>query len=364
MKCGIFQASEIWSSSERQRGGRPRQRRTRRHAWHAAAAVCLAILCASGPALGAEPTAVYLVGAPLERALDEPIGVSWSGRELRDALESLSRNARLAIVLDRRVDPTRRIEYGATGLTLRTVVEEVAARNECGVVWLGATAFVTRREAADGWPGRAAAQAAALAKLPLDMRAVLAVRRPLKWSDLAEPRQILTQLADEAGLRWKSLDAVPFDLLYRASTTELTLADRLSLVTGQFGLDFHIDAAVQTIELRLHAAAGVATSTTAPATPTPRPTVAPPVAGAQVYTLTIRDVPFDKLIEVLRQRHQLDIRLDEAAIREANLKLDTPTNVDVERATLETLLDQAAAPLGLSARRVGAAVEIGPRSKP
>ena len=51
----------------------------------------------------------------------------------------------------------------------------------------------------------------------------------------------------------------------------------------------------------------------------------------------------------------------EAAIAAAKLSLDPVTSVDVQQATLEMLLEQAAAPLGLTARRQGATVVIEPR---
>ncbi len=77
--------------------------------------------------------------------------------------------------------------------------------------------------------------------------------------------------------------------------------------------------------------------------------------------MRVKDVPLRKLIEVLQKQHGLNIQIDEAAITAAKLTLEHVTSVDVQQATLEAPLEQAAAPLGLMARRQGATVIIEPR---
>src|SRR5207249_652044 len=118
------------------------------------------------------------------------------------------------------------------------------------------------------------------------------------------------------------------------------------------------DAPARTIELRAPASNS---GKTPPPTSSPVAPAKGTSPGTQVYTLRIKDVPLAKLIDVLREKHGLDIRTNDEAIRGAGLSLERLTEVNVERATLEALLEQAAAPLGLTAKRVGDTVEIGPR---
>lgn len=313
---------------------------------------------AAAAGLGAEPTAAsWLTGEPLRRALAEPIGVSWSGRTLGEALDSLARTQRISIVLDRRIDPNRTVEWSADGTPLGRLLEALAAKHDCGVAWIGPTAYVAPISTAAALPQVLAERNAEANAPSADIRTSFAARRSLMWNDLAEPRGVLEQLAAEARLRWTNLDVVPHDLLRGISTPPLSLVERLSLVAAGFGLTYSVDSSARTITLRpLPSASG-----TAPSAKPPHPAAPVKAAtGVQVYTLKVQDVPLSKLVAVLRDKHGLKIRFDDEAIRRAGLAIDKPTAVDVTQASLESLLDQAAAPLGLAAKRVGDTVVIGP----
>lgn len=315
----------------------------------------------SAPA--AEP-ATFVTGEALRRTLADPIGASWSGRTFRDALEAISRNTQVSIVLDRRVDPSSSVEWSAPALPVGQLIDELAALHGAQIAWIGPTALVTAKANVGGIAQALAERQAETAAWPVDLRTAAAVRRPLAWNDLAEPRGMLEALAAEAGLRWTNLDTVPFDLLYHVTTPPLSLVERLSLATAGFGQTYRIDAAARTITpVPLPAGAVSSTSVTTPSLK-PKPPVAIPKSsppGTQVYTLTIKDVPLAKLVEVLRVKHGLKIRFDDEALRAANLTTDRLTSVDAKSATLEAMLEQAAAPLGMTARRDGDTVVIGPK---
>jgi hypothetical protein len=300
-----------------------------------------------------------LIGDSLRRALAEPVGVSWSGRTLGEALNSLARSQRISIVLDRRVDPNGAVDWSADGVPLSRLLETFAEKFSCGVIWLGPTAYVAPRSATAVLPQTLARCNAEANALPAELRTAFASRRSLTWNDLAEPRSVLEQLAGEARLHWTNLDTMPHDLLRGIATPPLSLVERLSLVTAGFGLTYVVDPSARTITLHpLPASSGI----TSPTPHSPPPAAPAKVApGVQVYTLKIRDVPLSKLVAVLRDKHGLKIRFDDEAIRRAGLSVEKLTAVDVTQATLESLLDQAAAPLGLAANREGDAVVIGPR---
>jgi hypothetical protein len=234
----------------------------------------------------------------------------------------------------------------------------LAARHECGVAWIGPTAYLAPTSVAASLPAAIAARNAEANQAADPLRAALAARRTLAWADLAEPRAVLEQLAAEAGLRPANLEIVPHDLLYRVSTPALSLVERLSLVAAGFDLTYHVDPTARTIEFR-PLPAGIAKP---PAGKPPAVAVANPAApGVQVHTLRVENVPLGVLINVLRTKHGLKIRTDDEAIRAAGLTLDRLTSVNVQNATLEALVEQAAAPLGLTAKLVGDTVEVGPK---
>jgi hypothetical protein len=316
-----------------------------------------------------------LSGEALQRALAEPVGVSWSGATLRDVVESLGRSLRIGILLDRRVDLDQTVTWSSRDLSLRDTIVQLAAQQGYGVAWIGSIAYVGPREIAAGLPMIISRRNSETAQLPPDLRLALMQRAPLAWDDIAEPRTILSQLADEAGNRTiRNLAAVPHDLWARRTTPPLTLVERLSLVAAMFSQTYRLDPATKEITLEawptdlptprpMPSSTGVSPAVAAKPSGTKLAAGKPiaPAPGTPVYTLRVKDVPLRKLVEVLQKQHGLNIQIDEAAIIAAKLSLDPVTSVDVQQATLEALLEQAAAPLGLTARRQGATVVIEPR---
>ncbi len=51
----------------------------------------------------------FLSGTPFQKALDQSLGGAWTGVSVRDVLREISRTRKVAIVLDRRIDPTREL---------------------------------------------------------------------------------------------------------------------------------------------------------------------------------------------------------------------------------------------------------------
>lgn len=310
-----------------------------------------------------------LSGDVLQRKLAEPVGVSWSAVPLGDVVASITRNTRVCIWLDRRVDRGRRVEWSSNGKSLQETLNQLFAAQGLDAVWIGSILYVGPRGTAAGLTSLLARRNAELAALSPTLRAAFTERAALSWDDLAEPRTVLVQLAAQAGWSVSNESALPHDIWARLETPPLTWNERLSLLTAGFELTYQLDPATKQITLgpwptELAGASAVTTSAKpiASATGSRKPAGAPAAAsGRQVYTLRVQDVPLSKLIDVLQQKHGLKIRVDAPAIAAAGLTLDKTTAVDVQQATLEALLEQAAAPLGLHARQDGDTVVIEPK---
>lgn len=335
-----------------------------------AMAACLAA-AGGGSLIAQTPTdSAPLSGEVLQRKLAEPVGVSWSGASLGDATTSITRNTRVCIWLDRRVDRGRRVEWSSSGRPLRETIERFAAAHDLGTAWIGSVAYLGPKAAATNLPTLISRRNADAAALPPNLRTAFAERAILTWNDLAEPRGLLTQIVGAAGWSIENEATIPHDLWNRLETPPLTLTERLSLLTAGFELTYQLDPATKKITLGpwpADLAAPVGSTTTSPkpaasATGTAKPAAAPAgVPGRQAYTLRVKDVPLSKLIEVLRQKHGLKIRVDDKAIAATGLTLEKATAVDVQQATLQALLEQAAAPLGLQARQDGDTVVVEPK---
>lgn len=102
----------------------------------ASAVLALAV----GKVCGQEP--IWKTGAALRKQLETPLSLTWGDRELRGALESLAKNTGVAIFLDRRIDPNRKLNIAAADEPLVTLLPRVAEQGEAGVSLVGPVVYV------------------------------------------------------------------------------------------------------------------------------------------------------------------------------------------------------------------------------
>jgi hypothetical protein len=93
---------------------------------------------------------------------------------------------------------------------------------------------------------------------------------------------------------------------------------------------------------------------------TPNAAARPKLEATQVYTLNLEGTPLDKLLGVLERKLDIKIRIDQAAIDQAGIKLDQNASVHVERKTLDELLKAVLAPAGLAFRHEGKEIVVEP----
>ena len=359
-------------------------------------ATCVLIVATLGAA--AEPVA-WLTGGALQQQLEQPVSGSWSRISLRRALKRFARSVRVAIVLDRRVDPSRSLELTLQPQPLETALEQIAAEQKIGVAMLGPVAYFGPPETTVRLRTASALQHEALAKLPLSAKRKLLQAKAWRWADATEPTALLAQLAKEAGVKIAGHQLVQHDLWTETDLPALAWIDRLALVAIQFDLTFTLSDDGRTVTLvPLPAEVVIAKTypggsnaaqlaakwqrefpdvriTTAddkltvtgrvedhqrieqklkPAT-TKRPERA--TAGEHVYTIAQDNVPLDKLLEQLAKQIGLEVRYDDA-IAKAGVALDQRVSLKVKQVSLAKVLEAALAPAGLTCTIRGKVVEV------
>ena len=362
----------------------------------------------------AEPPALAATSQDLQRRLAEPVSVGWSGTALREALMARGRLSGIAMLVDRRVDPGLTVELTVVEQPTYVVLEKVAAAHKLGISFFGPVVVVGPQNAMADLRTVAALRQQESQTFAIDLRNALARKSPLAWNDLAEPRALLTQATAEAGLTVANAELLPHDLWPAVTLPPLTLLERLTLLTAPFDLTFHIDGATRRLMLRpieeqpritrTYTVGSAAEATlarwktlipdaelrregatiivrgrvedherlkpggaTAPVAARPsgtKPAITALAGPAERrYTLRLKNKPFIELIKLLRDTHMLPIEVDDAAIRDAGISLEKWTTVEVTDATLEELLRQAGAPLGLTVRAEAGKLRILPASK-
>lgn len=322
---------------------------------------------------------------------------SWSATPLAEALGELSRSQRVAIRLDRRVDPEQPLSLTIEALALEAAVERIAHRRQLEVSWFGPLVYLGPRPAARRLRTLTALRADEAARLSADRRRAFSQEEPWRWDNLATPRDLCQWLADEAHLRLESVDALPHDLWAAADLPPLSWIDRLTLVTNEFDLTFQFTeggAAVRLLPIvepvrierrypggrqpeelaeryaRLAPEAEVQRSggkvvvrgriedhERLTARPKPPPSGKP---GKEVYTMRVHNQPLSAVLDKLREQLGLELRIDQAALRQAGVSLDERVSFGTEEATLDELLTAVLKPAGLTYRGEGKAFEIVP----
>lgn len=198
----------------------------------------------------------FLIGAPFQKALDQPTGLTWAGDSLRSALQELSRTKKVSILLDRRIDSSQELKFSRSNIALRDLIAAVADSVGAGtaiisnVVYVGPKTSAERLQILIDLRNKELNQLAAVklaaktkesndAKNPWQTRsAKLKVQRTLTWIDFDHPRDLLHQLEVRHQIEIEKLDQVPHDLWAANSLPQVNAIEALSLLLIQFGSTF------------------------------------------------------------------------------------------------------------------------------
>lgn len=348
--------------------------------------------------------APWLTGRELDRRLEQPTSVSWKGRELRAGINGLSLANRVAIILDRRVDPGQTIDLSISREPLANVLQQVAASAGLETTMVGPAIYVGPIKTATRLKTLLESRKQEAPELPIGMRRRFERAAPMSWDVLTSPRQILQELQDEASIELRSMESVPHDLWPSAEFPPMTLIERLTLVLAGFDFTFHFtnDGAeivpipdevfleksypggfrpaekvmawrklVPAAEIRLYDGKIVVRGLwedherllNANANPAkarnPRQNSDVP-RGRKVYRLTvhIEDEPLEDVLQALARRLEFQLDIDRDSIRAIGVSLRELVVCHVDNADVDVLFQAILDPLGLSFRITGRTVHV------
>ncbi len=354
------------------------------------------VLCSAAwvaPVTTAEPA--WRTGEEMRRELQTPLGITWSAQLLREAMSNLSANQRVAIWLDRRIDPSRELEFTFRETPLQQILQQVAARLGVEVGYVGPVVYIGPPSvAAKLWTISELRQEESR-RLPADLRAKWALRRPTQWPELSIPRELLQTAADEGGCTIEGLDTIPHDLWPAANFPPLTLVERLTLMLAGFDRTFEyardgrvirltplpersalqreytprgdVSRAATDLTRRFPNAniqrTGVKLAITGSAEDHDaisrqlrgEPVRRTPTGPAKIqYKMTVTNQPLGAVLRTLELESQLQVTVDEAA----RDKLRDLVSFEVKDATLEQLLQAATQGTGLTIQLEGLRLRI------
>ena len=312
----------------------------------------------------------WATGNDFRSALAEPCTILWAANPLRKAFKSLSSARKVAILVDRRVDPSQKLDVSLNGVPLKSALQAIAKARGLGVAALGAVVYVGPPAAAERLRQMAATLDRDTRHLPAALQSKYRQTEPLAWEDLATPRELIERLADASGLDITGQELVPHDLWAAADLPPMTLTDRLALIAVQFDLGLKIANRGKQIEL-------VRRAEDPPRQPLPEQDALPvrsiprraPQANPQPPTkleltridrISVKDKPLGSVLKQLANQLGLELKIDQKAIAAADISLDQNVSLLVEHATVDELLRQLLKSTGLTFHRRNRVVEIVP----
>ena len=188
------------------------------------------------------PVTAFQTGPRFQTEIDRPLSGSWANVELRDLLKKIGDDRRVAILLDRRVDPTVQLPLNLTNSSLREGVRDLARLLGADISVAEPVLFVGPQSATRRLKTlielRSSELTARESSIPDKRRAELSSRHTITWQDLDSPAEIVQRIADRYRLTIRNLDLLPHDLWVANTLPSVTAAEALSLVLIQFDLTF------------------------------------------------------------------------------------------------------------------------------
>lgn len=363
---------------------------------------CALILSASAVTAlasdGGRPIAWH-EGPALQRQLVQPADLVWSNQPVREGLRQLSQLHRVAILLDRRIDPDQTVRLRARQEPVGELIKQIAQQCGAETALVGNVVYVGPPTIAAKLRTLAAIRSDEAQKLPDEVRRFVLAREPLAWPELTEPRELLEQLASAARLALADSQLVPHDLWAAANLPPMSWTDRMTLVLAQFDLTFTIQSGTvqltpipASVQLTRSYPGGKQPNVAAHRFASLAPNAQVKVVGDKVlvtgslddhdrisgkqpemgskprsvndpladqrFNLKVAEQPVGPLLRALCEHLKMELTLDERAIANAGIDLGRRVSFEVEQATIDELLSAMLKPAGMTAHRNGTQLEV------
>lgn len=180
----------------------------------------------------------WKTGPALRKELQSPLSLVWEERAAREGLANLANNTGVAILLDRRLDPDRKLDLAVKDEPLQLVLLRVAEQVHGGVALVGSVVYLGPKETSTKLATVAAIRRQEVQPFANATKARLVRSQAWQWDELAEPRTLLLQLAEQGGVRVANADAIPHDLWPAASWPAMPWTERMTLLLAGFDMTF------------------------------------------------------------------------------------------------------------------------------
>lgn len=211
------------------------------------AAICLV----STSLLGQEPIE-WRENADLDRQLQTSMDLTWDSVPFREGLERLSQTQRIAIFLDRRIDPDQEISISFSNQPVSAVFSLLAA--QVGASWskVGSVIYIGPENVAKKLPTVAELQSQMAKSSGIPGVERMVDQKHYHWPKLSTPHDLLSEVASAHRMTWTNLDlVVRHDLWAAGDFPPLKTTEYLTLILAGYGATYRFDMTNDGVKLQL-----------------------------------------------------------------------------------------------------------------
>ncbi|MGW8256967.1 MAG: hypothetical protein ACWGMZ_05740 [Thermoguttaceae bacterium] len=326
----------------------------------------------------------WLTGPDLEKQLAEPVDIVLVDNSLRSTLQNLGHAKKIALLIDRRVDPDQKIKLSLNALPLAECFQRIAENSGIAFARVGPVIYFAPLPVAKEVRTIVALREQDVRRLGPRATKKFVQRKSLAWHDFASPRELLQKIAATNRIKIDNLDLAPHDLWAAADLPPLELIETLTLIAGQFNLTFEVSAdgnrvklvpIPERVELLRDYPGGGDPMTIAKKYAALAPSASIKIIGDRIevagtledherimptrqpiqhkrkstdsnielkrFTLTVKKQPIAPLLKQLARQLDLALQMDEPALEKAGVSMQQRVSFRVKEATLDELLRAA-----------------------
>tara|TARA_R100001132_G_C3274277_1_gene96452 strand:+ start:3151 stop:4368 length:1218 start_codon:yes stop_codon:yes gene_type:complete len=186
----------------------------------------------------------YLTERDFRQALVQPFSASWSNVGIRAIIQRIRETQNISIILDRRIDPSRKLKIDLQNRSLQEGLEEIAERVQASCITVGSNVFIGPEEAVSKLNTLLVLKSDALHELTDSQKRLksrdlqLSRNQSFHFQDLDTPAEILRQITDAYRIKVENEQLVPHDLWSNFSLVSVNATESLSLILIQFDLTY------------------------------------------------------------------------------------------------------------------------------
>jgi len=178
-----------------------------------------------------------------------PVSVMWRDAALKDRLMRFSQNQRVAIFLDRRIDPSTIINLTSNQVTTEQFLLNIARKAEIGICQIEDIYYLGPQKTANSLASTSKALLKAANKFGRRTHSRWNMNKPLLTEAVVNPKQLLLEIAKANDIQIDGINGLPHDLWSGLDLPASSLACRLSLLLAGFDKSFQFKATGKTIEI-------------------------------------------------------------------------------------------------------------------